>query len=242
MNNEITFFIAFGAGFLSFLSPCVLPLIPGYVSFISGISFDVLQNKFSKGIIFKKVFISSLFFVAGFSLIFIALGASASFLGKFLSRNFKLFSQIAGILIIIFGLNFLGVFKIKYLNFQKTFNVKQSSGKIGSFLVGLAFGFGWMPCIGPILSGILALAATGENIKKGVFLLSGYSLGLALPFLLSACAMGAFFDFFKKYKPFLKIGEILSGLLLIFIGILIFSRNLTFLLKFIPSYFYKFIK
>lgn len=241
--TQISLFFAFVAGILSFLSPCVLPLIPGYISFLSGLSLEELRQNTERGKIVKKAGLASVFFVAGFSVVFVSLGASASFLGKFLSLHLKILTRIAGILIVILGLHLLGILKIRWLNQERRWEIKRfSPGAFGAFLIGLGFAFGWTPCIGPILAGILALAATQETVIKGMFLLGIYSLGLGIPFIITGFAVGQFTRFFQRYKRFIRWTESVAGLLLVAIGILIFSDNLTMLLRFVPSFFYKFAK
>ena len=235
--------IAFIAGVLSFLSPCVLPLIPGYISFLSGLSLEELQRSTERGKILRKAGLTSILFVAGFSVVFIALGASASLVGRFLSRHAEILTRIAGILIVLLGLHLLGVLKIGWLNVEKRLKTKQfSPGLFGAFLMGLAFAFGWTPCIGPILAGILALAATQETVIRGVFLLAVYSMGLGIPFIITGFGVGFFIKFFQRYKRFIRWGEIFAGILLVAMGVLIFFNNLTMLLRFVPSFFYNFAK
>ena len=179
----IELFIAFGAGLISFLSPCVLPLIPGYVSFISGNTLNEILEK-------KKIDLLPLIvFSLGFSFVFIIFGATASFLGQILLQNSQILRSIAGVIIIIFSLQLIGVLNIKFLNVEKKFYTKKSNNIFFVFIVGMAFGFGWTPCIGPILGSILALASTEETIYKAILLLSFYSLGLAIPFILSGYLM-----------------------------------------------------
>lgn len=241
--EQISIGVAFIAGILSFLSPCVLPLIPGYISFLSGLSLIELRFGAQRTKIFKRAGLTSIFFVMGFSTVFISLGASASLVGKFLSLYSKIFAKIAGILIMILGFHLLGVLKIGWLNFEKRLKVKQfSPGIFGAFLIGLAFAFGWTPCIGPILAGILTLAATQKTIVKGMLLLAVYSAGLGIPFIITGFSIGLFIQFFQRYRRLIRWGEIVAGLLLIIIGVLIFTNNLTALLKLVPSFFYKFAK
>ncbi|MDA7486021.1 cytochrome c biogenesis protein CcdA, partial [Candidatus Pelagibacter ubique] len=179
-------FIAFGAGLISFLSPCVLPLIPGYVSFITGSTLNEILEK-------KKIDLLPLIvFSLGFSFVFIVFGATASFLGQILLQNSQILRTIAGVIIIIFSLQLIGVLNIKFLNVEKKFYTKKSNNIFFVFIIGMAFGFGWTPCIGPILGSILALASTEETIYKAILLLSFYSLGLAIPFVLSGYLMQKF--------------------------------------------------
>jgi cytochrome c-type biogenesis protein len=241
--DNVSFGIAFIAGILSFLSPCVLPLVPGYISFLSGVSLEEL----SQGAQHKKVLLKagsvSIFFVLGFSIIFTALGASASFIGKLLAEYLHILAKVAGIIIIILGLHLAGVSKIGWLNYQKKLEVKRSSpGLVTAFFIGMAFGFGWTPCIGPILAGILAIAATQETLLRGVLLLLVYSLGLGIPFIITGFAIGAFMRFFERYKKFIRAGEVIAGVFLVAIGSLMFFGNLGVLLKFVPESFYNFAK
>ena len=216
-------FIALGAGLISFLSPCVLPLIPGYVSFISGFTLDELVKT-------KKInIISLILFCFGFSLVFIILGASASAIGKFFLYNTNYFRIIAGLIIIIFSLQLLGIINIKYFNFEKKFYTKKPSNRVFIIVIGMAFGFGWTPCIGPILGSIIALASTQENILLGVILLSFYSLGLAIPFILSGILMQKFIVFSKNIKQKINLITKLGGSLLLITGILIITNQLQVL-------------
>ena len=185
----IELIIAFGAGLISFLYPCVLPLIPGYVSFITGSTLSEILEK-------KKIDLLPLIvFSLGFSFVFIIFGATASFLGQILLQNSQILRTIAGVIIIIFSLQLIGVLNIKFLNIEKKFYTKKSNNIFFIFIVGMAFGFGWTPCIGPILGSILALASTEETIYKAILLLSFYSLGLAIPFVLSGYLMQKFLLF-----------------------------------------------
>jgi cytochrome c-type biogenesis protein len=241
--ENVSFGIAFFAGILSFLSPCVLPLVPGYISFLSGISLEELRQGAQQKKIFLKAGLVSIFFVIGFSVVFTALGASATFIGKLLSEHLHILTKVAGVIIVLLGLHLVGLFKIGWLNYQKKLEVKRSSpGLVTAFLIGMAFGFGWTPCIGPILAGILALAATQETLLKGVLLLLVYSLGLGIPFIMTGFAVGAFMRFFERYRRFIRAGEIIAGAFLIAIGCLMFFGNLSVLLKFVPESFYNFSK
>ena len=239
--NQISLGMAFIAGILSFLSPCVLPLIPGYISFLSGVSVEVLEKDTHRREAFWKTGMASIFFVAGFSVVFIALGASASLVGKFLLSHMTIFTKVAGVCIVILGLHLVGILKISWLYAEKRLRIKRHSpGFFGAFVIGLAFAFGWTPCIGPILAGILTLAAAQKTVLEGMFLLAVYSLGLGIPFVMTGFSVGLFMRFFKRYKRFIRSGEIVAGSLLIAIGVLVFSNNLTMLLRYIPSFFYKF--
>jgi len=226
--DNVTLLAAFGAGLLSFISPCVLPIVPGYLSFISGVSIDELQKKQSKAV--YKVFLNSLFFVLGFSVVFIALGASATVVSGFLTDYMHIIGKVAGVVIIILGLHYIGLFKIKLLNYEKRFNMSDKKiGPLGAFLVGFAFAFGWTPCIGPILATILAIAAAEDTLWRGIILLSFYSAGLAIPFLLTALAFNAFISVSSKIKKHFRIVEIIGGVFLILVGLLIFTDSLSYL-------------
>ncbi|HXZ79667.1 MAG TPA: cytochrome c biogenesis protein CcdA [Terriglobales bacterium] len=219
---------AFVAGLLSFLSPCVLPLVPGYVSLISGASIENLSTREER--VLRTVMLNSLMFIVGFSLVFIALGAVASSLGQLTHRFYPLLTRVAGIIIIIFGLHLTGIWKIKAFYADKRMHgVQGSSSAWGSFLVGFAFAFGWTPCIGPILATILAIAASEDTVLKGVMLLAVYSAGLAVPFLLTSLGVDLFLAFYGRFRRHLHTVEVVSGVLLIAIGVLILTRHLTML-------------
>ncbi len=226
--ENISLLTAFIAGILSFLSPCILPLIPGYISFISGASIPELTGETEIKKLRKKTMINSLFFILGFSFVFIALGASATFIGKFLLAKIKILSIIAGIIIILIGIHLTGLIKINALLYEKKINVNTKPiGIFGSFIVGFAFAFGWTPCVGPILAGILVIAGAKETLTQGILLLSIYSLGLAIPFLLTSYSLTLFFKFFNAIKKYLNMIELISGILLIIIGILIITGSLS---------------
>lgn len=234
--DSVGYGAAFVAGIASFLSPCVLPLVPGYISFMSGLSLEELSQGAKPGTTLRHAGWESLFFVLGFSVIFTALGASASAVGEFLTAHLPIVSKIAGAIIIVFGLHMTGVITIPLLYMHKRADSSSiQPGYVGSFLMGLAFACGWTPCIGPILSGILALAATRETVGQGMRLLFTYSMGLGLPFILTGFAVGGFLRFFRHYKKYIRTGEIISGALLIAIGVLIFTDRLTWLIRFLPK-------
>ena len=216
----IEILIAFGAGLISFLSPCVLPLIPGYVSFISGQSLqDILKSK-------QVNFLPLVLFCFGFSTVFIILGASASYLGQTLLQNSNILRIIAGILIIIFSLQLIGLINISYLNLEKRFEAKKSQNTLFPYVIGLAFGFGWTPCIGPILGSILALASIEETLSNAILLLSSYSLGLAIPFVLSGYLIQKFLLFSKNFKKNINLISKIGGIILLITGILILTNQL----------------
>tara|TARA_B100001059_G_scaffold80561_1_gene78516 strand:+ start:369 stop:1076 length:708 start_codon:yes stop_codon:yes gene_type:complete len=216
----IELFLAFSAGLISFLSPCVLPLIPGYISFVSGQSLQELLAE-------KKINIYPLIlFCLGFSTVFIIFGATASFLGQILLQNSQILRIFAGIIIIIFSLQLIGIFNFGFLNFEKRFEAKKTESIIFPYIIGLAFGFGWTPCIGPILGSILALAAIEETLVKAIFLLISYSLGLAIPFVLSGYLIQRFLIFSKNFKKNINIISKTGGVVLLITGILILTNKL----------------
>ena len=229
----VSFSIAFFAGLISFVSPCVLPLIPGYVSFICGTTLNELNSK-SKNFILRKSF----FFSLGFSLVFVSLGATASFIGSFLLKNSKLLSIGSGLIIIFFGIYLLEFIKINFLdkNFGN-FNIRYSNNLLFPFIVGIGFGFGWTPCIGPILGSILAFASMENSIYKGISLLSFYSLGLGVPFVLSSLLIKKFLTFSKIAKKYLDKIKKISGFILILTGILIITGKLQILGFYLIEYF-----
>ena len=219
---------AFVAGILSFLSPCVLPLVPGYVSLISGATAEDLQSDDSR--MLRTVMLHSLTFIMGFSVVFIALGAVATGIGQLANEYHNILAKVAGVVVIIFGLHLTGLLKIKALYADKRLHdVKGGSSALGSFAVGFAFAFGWTPCIGPILATILVFAGAQETVLKGVFLLAIYSLGLAVPFLLTSLGVDRFLGFYAKFRRHLHTVEVVSGVLLVAVGVLIFMNNLKLL-------------
>ena len=237
MNQNVTLLAAFAAGFLSFVSPCVLPLIPGYISFVSGVSVDEMRGDAAASASRGQVFIASLAFVLGFSLVFVALGASATAIGKFLFAKLPLLSRIAGVLLIVFGLHTMGVFKLAFLEQEKRVHTQRKpAGALGALLVGIAFAFGWTPCIGPILGGILAIAGSRNTIGEGVLLLAVYSLGLGIPFLLTSLAIDRFFGAAKRIRRHYHAIEVASGALLIAIGVLILTGQLTIIVRYLQPY------
>jgi cytochrome c-type biogenesis protein len=229
--ENLSILVALGGGFLSFLSPCVLPLVPSYLSFIAGISFDDLSSPLLSGHIRKRLVLNALCFVVGFSMVFIVLGASFSALGRFFATHRLTIQKIAGLVIIFFGLYIAGVFKIPFLMRSKEIvSLKtKPAGYLGSTLVGFSFGAAWTPCIGPILGAILALAGSSKGIGGGAMLLGAYSTGLAIPFLLTALASGAFLNATRKFGKFLHGIQIAGGILLIIVGVLITTGYFTVL-------------
>lgn len=234
--ENISIFVAISAGVISFLSPCVLPLIPSYVAFITGISLEELSQEENLRQVRIKVIANSLMFILGFSLVFIALGASATFVGKFLARNIRWFEIIGGVLVIFLGLHFAGILRLKFLDREKKIHLKKKPlGYLGTCLVGIAFGAGWTPCVGPILGAILTMAATTQNILKGIVLLTFYSAGLGLPFFLSAIILHKFFEYFKTIRKYFRIISIAGGVLLIIVGILLISGYFSSISAFLGS-------
>jgi len=229
---------AFLAGLVSFLSPCVLPLVPGYVSLISGVGVEQLKTQESH--LLRKVMLNSVAFILGFSVVFITLGAVATEVSQMLSRYRSTLAEIAGVVIILFGLHLTGVFKIKALYTDaRLHSVKGSSTAWGAFVIGFAFAFGWTPCVGPVLTVILTFAAAQDSITKGIALLAIYSLGLAVPFLLTALLLERFLKFYSRFRVHMHAIEVASGALLIALGVLlvlgrftIISNYLSFLNRF----------
>jgi cytochrome c-type biogenesis protein len=229
---------AFLAGLVSFLSPCVLPLVPGYVSLISGVGVEQLKTQESQ--LLRKVMLNSVAFILGFSVVFITLGAVATEVSQMLSRYRSILAQIAGVVIILFGLHLTGVFKIKALYTDaRLHSVKGGSTAWGAFVIGFAFAFGWTPCVGPVLTVILTFAAAQDSITKGIMLLAIYSMGLAVPFLLTALGVERFLKFYSRFRAHMHAIEVASGVLLIALGILlvlgrftIISNYLSFLNRF----------
>ncbi|HTA49274.1 MAG TPA: cytochrome c biogenesis protein CcdA [Verrucomicrobiae bacterium] len=218
--------LAFFAGLTSFLSPCVLPLVPGYLSMISGVGLEEL--KAPQANLMRRVMVNSVVFILGFSVVFIALGLAATSVGQVLGMYKHVLARIAGVVIIIFGLHLTGLFKIKALYTDaRLHNVKGSSTPLGAFVIGFAFAFGWTPCLGPILSGILAVAAEQSTLVKGALLLAVYSLGLAMPFLLTALLMERFLKFYSRFRSHMHALEVASGGLLIALGVLLVIGRFT---------------
>lgn len=228
MEQEFSLLIVFAAGLLSFLSPCVLPLIPGYIAFVSGLSVIDMTERESTDKILASAMLSSVLFVIGFSAVFVLLGASATWLGGLFVQRLPLLVNIAGIVIIIFGLQQIGLFKFGFM--QATKQIDLPAEKLGPFkapLLGAAFGFGWTPCVGPILAAILTYAATMDTVGKGVMLLIVYSAGLAIPFLLTTVAMKGFFKLFSRIKKYMGLIQKISGAILVLLGILMITGKLT---------------
>jgi cytochrome c-type biogenesis protein len=218
--------LVFGAGVLSFLSPCVLPLVPPYLTYMSGASFEQLKG--DDRALHARVVLTSLFFILGFTVVFVTLGATATAFGQQFRQALPILAPLAGILIIAMGLHFLGVFRIALLDRQVRHNGPSvATGPAGGFMLGLAFAIGWTPCIGPILAAILSVAANEHSALQGATLLGIYSLGLGVPFLLAGIAIGPFLSFFSRFKRNLGLVEKLVGVLLIITGLLFLTGNFT---------------
>jgi cytochrome c-type biogenesis protein len=224
MTGSVGVVVAFSAGLFSFLSPCVLPLFPSYVSFITGMSVSDLTGDLT-GAARRRVMLHALAFVLGFSLVFVALGASFSAAGQFLLDYRNLIRQVGGALIVLFGLYIAGVFKLAAMGRTMQFQLREKpAGYLGSLVVGITFAIGWTPCVGPILGAILSLAGTSETVQRGIGLLVAYSAGLGVPFLVSALALGAFLRFFRRYRPLIPVMERAAGVLLVVVGVLVFTN------------------
>jgi len=234
--TEASFFYVLLAGVLSFLSPCVLPIVPGYLCFIAGTSLDkVLNNEIQIG---NNIFKYALSFVLGFSTVFVILGASSTVLSSLLYEYFDYLRIAGGIIIIIFGIHFTQIIQLSFLNKDIRFQIENyRPGLIGSYIIGLSFAFGWTPCIGPILGSVLTVAASSETMSQGVFLLITYSAGLGIPFLLAAYGINRFLKFLSKIRKYIRSIEILTGLLLILFGFLILTNQIQELAFFFIKYF-----
>jgi len=242
--TDVNIFVAFAAGIFSFLSPCVLPLIPSYLSFVSGVSLDEMRSDEARGRVRSRVVLNSMAFIIGFSLVFISLGASASFLGSLFLDYRNLIRITGGFFILLVGLYLVGLFKISALERYLQFNLKDKpAGYFGSVLVGITFAVAWTPCVGPILGAILALAGTSGEVGRGTLLLTTYAAGLALPFFLSALAINSFFQFSQRLRRYIQAIHVMGGILLIIVGILLLIDYMTFLnayvLRFTPDWLLK---
>jgi cytochrome c-type biogenesis protein len=224
MGESLGVVVALSAGLFSFLSPCVLPLFPSYLSFITGMSVSDLTGDLAPTAR-RRVLLNAVAFVLGFSAVFVALGASFSAVGQALFDHRDWIRRVGGALIVVFGLYIAGVLKIGLFGRSSQWQIREKpAGYAGSFLVGVTFAVGWTPCVGPILGGILTLAGTAETVQRGVGLLIAYSAGLGLPFLLSALALQSFLRFFKRYRPFIPVVERAAGVVMIVVGVLVFTN------------------
>jgi cytochrome c-type biogenesis protein len=229
MGASLGVLVAFSAGLFSFLSPCVLPLFPSYLSFITGMSVADLSQDLTAAAR-RRVFVHAVTFVLGFSVVFVALGASFSAAGQLLFQYRSTIRVLGGILIVVFGLYIAGLLNVGLFARTQQWQIREKpAGYVGSFLVGVTFAIGWTPCVGPILGAILSLAGTVETVQRGIGLLVAYSAGLGLPFLLSALALGPFLAFFKRYRPFIPIVERAAGILLVIVGVLVFTNYYVYL-------------
>lgn len=219
---DVTLFGAFGAGLLSFLSPCVLPLVPPYICFIGGLTLDELaEAQARKSAAARHVFAAAVAFVAGFTTVFVALGAAASAIGQVVAENFELMGRIAGVVIIVLGLHFLGVLRLGFLYREARFRVEaRPAGLLGAYVVGIAFAFGWTPCVGPVLAAILFVAGAEESISEGILLLTVYALGIGVPFLAAALAARPFMRFMQRFRRHIGAVEKTMGALLVATGVL----------------------
>ena len=235
--NQIGLFAAFSAGLLSFVSPCVLPLVPSYISYISGLSIEQLSNAEERGRFRKVIIVNSLLFISGFSAVFILFGASASLVGQLLITYQDFVRKLGGVLIVIFGLYLLGVLNLSFLATEKRFHFKsRPAGYLGSVLVGVAFAAGWTPCVGPVLGTILLYASTTDSLLNGVSLLSAYSLGLGLPLFATALGVDRFLAYFKQERAYLWGVSAVCGVFLIIVGVLIYANSLTIITSFLEQH------
>jgi cytochrome c-type biogenesis protein len=242
--SEVNVFVAFAAGVFSFLSPCVLPLIPSYLSFVSGVSLEEMRGAQAAARVRTRVVLNSVAFILGFSLVFISLGASASFLGGLFLGYRNAIRLAGGLFVLLVGLYLVGLFKIAALERYLQFNLKDKpAGYLGSVLVGITFAVAWTPCVGPVLGAVLALAGASGEVGRGIFLLSSYAAGLAVPFFLSALAVNSFLHFSQRFRRYIRAVHVMGGVLLIVVGILLITDYMTFLnayvLRFTPDWLLK---
>jgi cytochrome c-type biogenesis protein len=234
---QISLVAAFSAGLLSFVSPCVLPLVPSYISYITGLSVEQLMDVGERSRFKKAIVLNALLFIAGFSSVFISFGASASLLGQLLITYQDHIRRIGGILIILFGLYLLGVLNFDFLKMEHRFQFRnRPAGYVGSFLIGVAFAAGWTPCVGPVLGSILLYASTTDSLLDGVVLLSFYSLGLGLPLFLTALGVDRFLAYFREVRAYLWGVSTVSGVLLLIVGVMIYANSLTMITSFFERY------
>lgn len=233
---EVSYFLAFTAGFLSFISPCVLPLVPSYVSYLTGLSVEELASEEKQREARWRVLSHSLSFIFGFSTIFIFFGASATFLGQLFLSNQDFIRRLGGLLIILFGLSLVGVLRAPFLMSEKRVHfTRRPAGYIGSFLIGVTFAAGWTPCVGPILGSILLYASTADSVGKGIELLVVYSIGLGLPFLVVSVGINVFLGSLRKILPYFRLVSVVSGVFLITVGMMIYTNSLTRVVAFLSE-------
>src|SRR5438105_11643186 len=234
---DISLFIAFAAGLLSFVSPCVLPLVPSYVTYITGLTLEELTSETERARVRGTIILNSLLFIAGFSAVFIAFGASASLAGQLLLTYQDFIRKLGGVLIIVFGLYVMGLLKLKFLMADKRMHfTSRPAGYLGSFLIGVAFAAGWTPCVGPVLGTILLYASTTDSLLDGVTLLTSYSLGLGLPLFAAALGVDRFLDYFKQVRSYLWGVSAISGVFLVVVGVMIYANSLTLITSFLEQY------
>jgi len=237
MQSSVSIFTSFAAGVLSFISPCVLPIVPGYLSFISGVNVAELKGETTAGFS-RRVAITSVAFVLGFSTVFVALGAAATLVGYYLQQYKRTLGMVGGVVIILLGLHTAGILPIRWLLYEKRAEVKtRPLGLLGAYVVGLAFAFGWTPCIGPILGAILLYASQQETVGEGVLLLAAYSAGLGIPFIAAGLAVNGFFAAFGRLRRHMRIVEYVAGGLLVGVGLLLVTNRLTLLANFFSKLF-----
>lgn len=235
--TNISLVAAFSAGLLSFVSPCVLPLVPSYISYITGLSIEQLTDATVRSKFKKSIIVNALLFIAGFTTVFVSFGASASFIGQALITYQDHIRRIGGVLIIVFGLYLLGVLNISFLKMEHRFQFRSRPvGYVGSFLIGVAFAAGWTPCVGPVLGTILLYASTTDSMMNGVLLLTSYSLGLGLPLFLTALGVDRFLAYFKQARLYLWGVSTVSGVLLIIVGVMIYANTLTMITSFLEQH------
>lgn len=229
-DGALTIWMALGAGILSFLSPCVLPIFPSYLSFITGLSFSELSGSVNNIRTRRAIILNALCFIFGFSLVFMSLGASFSLLGQLLFDYQQILRKVGGVLVILFGLYIAGFLKFPFLTRTFQFELKdRPAGYLGAFIVGVTFAAGWTPCVGPILGSILLYASTAKTAYTGIMMLGAYSLGLAIPFFLSAVALNRFLDYFDRYKRLIPVVSTVGGVFLVFVGGLLLTNYFTIL-------------
>ncbi|TAJ81696.1 cytochrome c biogenesis protein CcdA [bacterium] len=242
--TDINIFVAFTAGLFSFLSPCVLPLIPSYLSFVSGVSLEEMRAPQIESRVRWRVALNSLAFILGFSLVFVSLGVSASFLGSLFLGYRSFIRVLGGIFIVLVGIYLMGFFKLSFLDRYLQFHLRDKpAGYLGSVLVGVTFAVAWTPCVGPILGAILALAGATAQIERGILLLATYAAGLALPFFLSAVAVNSFFQFSQSFRRYVQVVHVAGGFLLVIVGVLLITDYVTLLniyaIRFTPQWLIK---
>jgi len=229
-GQDLSLYLAFAAGVLSFLSPCVLPLVPSYLAFLTGLSFEELTHEHPKQKLRRMILSHSLLFILGFSLLFTIMGASATLIGQFLAAHRDTIRIVGGIMVILFGLFISGVFSVAFLQQEKKLHLRAKPlGYLGSFLVGVTFAAGWTPCVGPLLSYILLYASTAENLRSGILLLFFYSLGLGIPFFACSLALNSFLNVFQKTRRYLGVFTKVGGALLVIVGVLLLMNSFEFL-------------